>query len=126
QSLGKLFAPIHFIGALLSPTNFHEFSGSTVDRCCFMLLVYTLIVLWWTDKGWFLWAVCLGVVPAITGTFVSFTRFASVIFPLFVVWSVPLSRPRPASKCLRLLTVLVFSLFHVILVWRFVNYRWAG
>jgi hypothetical protein len=83
-------------------------------------------MIWRLDKAWFLWAVLLGVVPALGGAFVSYTRFASVVFPLFVAMAAFLNKPGQVFRCLFWIIMCSFGVLQVILTWRFVNYRWAG
>ena len=50
----------------------------------FLVLVYTLPVVWRLGKDLVVWTYVLGILPAMSGTFTSYTRFAAVAFPLFV------------------------------------------
>jgi hypothetical protein len=95
-----------------------------LDRSVFMLLLYTLPVVWRLDKGLLVWAYLLGILPAMSGTFTSFTRFASCAFPMFIALGVFLGRREWRWPRYALLTV--FVTLHLVLVWRFVNFRWAG
>jgi hypothetical protein len=126
QSIGNLFKFSHFLSTLISPANFHEVGGSSLDRCSFMLLMYVLPIIWRLDKSWFLWSLLLGIVPAMTGMFVSYTRFASVVFPLFIALAVFLNMPGFIFRWMRVVIIATFFILQIILVWRFVNYRWAG
>jgi hypothetical protein len=126
QSIGNVFDVSHFVSTLITPAHFHEVFGSGLDRCSFILLICTLPSIMRLDEGWLLWSLLLGVVPAMSGMFVSYTRFASVVFPLFVAIAAFLNKPGVLLRCLRLVTVATFAIFQMILVWRFVNYRWAG
>jgi hypothetical protein len=123
QSIHHLFEPIRFVTQLFSPTEWHAFRGSLLDRCVFILLIYCLPLIWKLDKSWCIWAFFLGVVPAVSGGFTSYTRFASVVFPLFIALGVFLSKPGRWCRCLVLAT---FAILHLVLVWRFVNFKWAG
>ncbi len=124
ESVRNLFHPVVFVVKFFNPTDWHEFKSSVLDRASFVLLLYTLPVIWKLDRRWFIWAFFLGVVPAVSGGFTSYTRFLSVVFPFFIALAVFLSNPR--WRWLKWLTLTVFAILHVILVWRFVNYRWAG
>jgi hypothetical protein len=93
QSIRNVLNVSHSVSTLITPTNFHEIFGSGLDRCSSILLVYTLPIIWRLDKGWLMWSLLLGVVPAMSGMFVSYTRFASVVFPLFVVMAVYFNKP---------------------------------
>lgn len=124
QSMGNLIDLPKFVIGLLNPTVWHEIVGSVLDRCVFVFVLWWLPLIWRLDKVWFAWAVVLGVVPAMSGTFCSYTRFASVVFPLFIAMAVFLGKPE--RKWSRRLILMVFAILHLTLLWRFVTYRWAG
>jgi hypothetical protein len=126
ESIGNIFNLPHFAHELITPTSLHEITGSFLDRCSFLLLAYCLLVVWRLDKSWLLWTLLLGFVPALSGMFVSYTRFASVVFPLFVGLAVFLQSRSRASRCLLTCIACVFGVLHLILLWRFLNYHWAG
>jgi hypothetical protein len=124
QSIYNLFDPVQFVTQLFNATEWHAFTGSVLDRCVFILLLCSLPLIWKLDKSWCIWAFFLGIVPAASGGFTSFTRFACVVFPLFIALGVWLSKPE--MRWLRWVLLTIFVTLHLILVWRFVNYRWAG
>jgi hypothetical protein len=82
HSISNLWNVPKIVVAFFTPIEWHTFRGSVLDRCVFMLLLYCLPVIWKLDKGFFIWAWVLGVMPAMSGTFTSFTRFASCAFPM--------------------------------------------
>ncbi len=109
---------------LFEATAFHEFRGSVLDRCLFMLVLYCVPVIWQLGKDMVVWTYVLGILPAMSGTFTSFTRFESCLFPLFIALAAfftSLKRSWPLWTFVGMSAVL-----HVILLWRFVNFRWAG
>jgi hypothetical protein len=122
QSVANIFDLRRTLDGFLHVTSWHDMTGSFLDRLCFLLILFSLTLIWRLDKAWFIWAVTAGVVPALSGTFVSYCRFSSVIFPAFVALSVAIRR-RPILLWIYLI---VFSAFHLILVSRFITYRWAG
>lgn len=124
QSIGNLFNIPKFVLGFITPTNWHEFGGSTLDRCMFACCLWTFPLLWKHNKIWLAWAFVLAVIPAASGTFVSFTRFASVAFPIFIALGASLLKPK--FLLLRYLLIEIFAILHVVLLWRFVNYSWAG
>ncbi len=139
-----------FVVGFFNPTEWHEFTGSLLDRCVFVVLLYTLPVLWRLDKGLLVWTYWLGILPAMSGTFTSYTRFASCAFPVFIALgaffgaerrerkteptpathTAPpaslVSRPWPLVPGLKWALLAGFAALHIVLVWRFVNFRWAG
>jgi len=131
-----------FILGYFSPTEWHEFTGSLLDRCMFVVLLYTLPVLWRLDRGLLVWTYWLGVLPAMSGTFTSYTRYASCAFPVFIALGAFVGAGREGRTVQHQTAVLnrqssflpwlkwallgVFAALHIVLVWRFVNFRWAG
>lgn len=66
----------------------------------------------------------LGIAPAMSGTFTSFLRYESTVFPLFIALAasvVRFERAWPKRFCL-----IAGATLHGLLLWQFVNYRWAG
>lgn len=124
HSITNLWDVPKFIVGFLTPTTWHAFTGSVLDRSVFLLLLYCLPLLWRLDKEWLIWTLVLGVVPAMSGTFTSFTRFATLAFPMFAALGVFLARPQ--RRWLRSGVLAVFAVLHVVLVWRYVNCQWAG
>jgi hypothetical protein len=124
HSISNLWNVPKFVVGLLTPTAWHEFRGSALDRCVFILLLFCLPVLWRLQKELLVWIYILGVLPAMSGTFTSFTRFASCAFPLFIALGVFLAKRERLFPRYALLTV--FVLLHLLLLWRFANFRWAG
>lgn len=124
HSISNLWNLPKFVAGFFLPTDWHAFRGSVLDRSSFMLLLYCLPVIWKLDKGLLVWSYVLGILPAMSGTFTSFTRFACCAFPMFIALGVFLSRPEHRS--LRYGLLAVFVTLHVVLIWRFVNFRWAG
>jgi hypothetical protein len=113
-----------FLLGLLGPTAWHAFTGSFLDRCVFVLVLCLMPAIWRLGKDMAAWTVMLAWVPAMSGTFTSFIRFASCAFPLFIALGVLLSRPERRAARYSLLAI--FAILHAVLVWRYVNCRWAG
>ncbi|MBM3882811.1 MAG: hypothetical protein FJ387_24325 [Verrucomicrobia bacterium] len=131
HAIGNLWDVPKFVVGFFTPSEWHAFRGSLLDRCGFVLVVYCLPVIWRLDKGLLVWIYVLGVLPAMSGTFTSFTRFASCAFPVFIALGVVFKPEQGGAgwsirACLRWVVVLVFVVLHGLLVWRFVNFRWAG
>ena len=144
-----------FIAGMFTPTEWHEFAGSLLDRCVFVLFASTLLLIWRVDRGLLVWAYWLGILPAMSGTFTSYTRYASCAFPMFIALGVFLAakhetrsgevqttakeagtaHPQQSAIAkrqsaflfwLKWILLAGFAVLHVVLAWRFVNFRWAG
>lgn len=142
HSVWNLFNVPKFIVGYFSPTEWHEFTGSLLDRCAFLMLLYTLPVLWRLDRDLLVWTYWLGILPAMSGTFTSYIRYVSCAFPVFIALGAFIGASQGRCTAQRLTRVLnrqsalppwpkwallaFFEVLHILLVWRFVNFRWAG
>ena len=119
-----LLRPLESIQAFFNVTTWHGYTGSLLDRLIFLGFCAGLPWLWRRNKEWFWWAVALGLAPALFNSFVSFLRFASVVWPLFILLGERLVRLKQPW----LLAAVFFPAvtLHLWLLWEHVNFRWAG
>ncbi len=124
HAVGNLWDVVKFVAGFLNPTSWHDFRGSILDRLAFLLVLVLVPTI--RNLGWdiVVWTYVLGVIPAMSGTFVSFTRFAGCAFPVFLGLAYLLCRP--TRQRARWAVLGVFAMLHAVLVWRFLNFRWAG
>lgn len=122
-----------FLYALVHPTTLHAFTGSFLDRAVFIGLLWSVLVsartFWHHEPQLLIGYYWTGILPAMSGHFTSYLRFASCAFPCFVALS--LLSMRPARNCIgaRAFWAIVFLVFipgHAFCLWRFVNYSWTG
>ncbi len=139
HSIWNLVNVPKFAVALSSPTDWHAFTGSLLDRIVFICVAWTIPVLWRVDRRLLIWIYWLGVLPAMSGMFTSYMRFASCAFPVFIVLAAfttePSGSPQAREQGLRHDSiwnwrfgglVIIMAAIHALMVWRFVNFRWAG
>ena len=139
HSIGNLVNVPKFALALASPTDWHAFTGSLLDRIVFICVAWTIPVLWRVDRRLLIWIYWLGVLPAMSGMFTSYMRFASCAFPAFIALAASTSGlgggPQVGEQELRHDSiwnwrfgglVIIMAAIHALMVWRFVNFRWAG
>ncbi len=124
HSIGNLWDVPKFVAGFFEVSAWHEFRGSVLDRCLFILLVYTLPMIWRLGKDMAVWTYVLGILPAMSGTFTSFTRFESCAFPLFIALAAFFTGWK--RKWPLVLFIIFSATLHAVLLWRFVNFRWAG
>jgi hypothetical protein len=124
HSIWNLIDVPKFVMALFSPTEWHAYRGSVLDRCMFIVLLYALPVIWRLGKDQVVWTYVLGILPAMSGMFTSYVRFEAVAFPLFLALGAFFGKPGRGWALASALAV-SFAL-HVWLLWRFVNFQWAG
>lgn len=113
-----------FVTAWLSPSTWHGYVGSFLDRTIFTLILYCMPLAFKLDKALFVWLWVLCVLPAMSGSFTSLTRYASVAFPVFIALGAYFESDRKQGARVTLLAI--FFLIQTILVWRYVNFSWAG
>jgi len=124
NSVSNLINIPKFVVAWFSPSTLHGYRGSLLDRSMFTMLVYCIPVLWRLDKRLIVWLYVLGILPTMSATFTSATRYLSMAVPLFIAlahFSQPLQW-RPWRYTL----LAAFIVIHACLVWRYVNFQWAG
>ncbi|MCF7669347.1 MAG: hypothetical protein K9N48_06180 [Verrucomicrobia bacterium] len=124
HSISNLWNIPKFVIGFFDASTLHSFQGSMLDRAAFVLVVYCLPLIWRLGKDLVVWTYVLGILPAMSGTFVSNIRFESVAFPVFIALAVFFLGKR--RKCPLLIFTATSIILHTILVWRFVNFRWAG
>ncbi len=122
HSMGNLIHLPKFILEYFNPTAVHEFAGSVLDRLLFIPVIATAWWSWHRNRDLFPWILCLGVLPAMSGSFTSFTRFVAVAFPCAIAHGVLLTRTRSWGLFLLVLGAVIQGL----LLWRFANFEWAG
>lgn len=124
HSISHLWNVPKFILAWLTPDKWHGYTGSLLDRSVFTLLIWCLPLIWKLDKRLIAWTYVLGILPAMSGEFTSYTRFASVDFPMFIALGVFFA---PANRHWLGYGLLgIFVVLHAVLVWRYVNFQWAS
>lgn len=123
-SLGKLFQPKEFLQSLLAFDSLHSMKGSLLDRAFFMFALFFTGCLYGRNRLLFWYSLPLVVVPAVTNSFFSFTRFAVVAFPVF--WQASNDILETGGKPLHHSVCLVFAILKGLLILCFTNYYWAG
>jgi hypothetical protein len=123
-NLFKVLHPINFIKLLFAPLKIHGILDSAIDRFWFIYFLCSLWPLWKKDRCYFAFALPLGIVPAMTISFMSFTRFALVIFPLFIITADRFIKEDRKYWLYAVLFVL-FSIKILFLILH-VNYQWVG
>jgi hypothetical protein len=123
-SIAKLLDVPAFLSALASPGHLHGFLDSAIDRLFFLVFIAALVPIWRMSKPWFAYAVAAGLVPAIANSFMSYTRYLAVVFPLFVVAADVFAKPsRRGWRLVALASLLALQLLFVL---RHTNFIWAG
>jgi hypothetical protein len=124
RSFGSFLQPLSMLRELLDVRGPHNVVHSLLDRLVFLFVVATLVPLWRLDRLLFWYALPMALVGPLSGSLVSYTRFAAVLFPCMLVAARALSgeRRRPYLW----LTMAVWLVIQTTLLVRHVSFRWAG
>ncbi|MBW2965293.1 glycosyltransferase family 39 protein [Candidatus Woesearchaeota archaeon] len=67
----------------------HSYTGSIIDRLFFLAFLVVLYYIYKRlDRTMFWYAAVLGLVPALCGSFMAYTRYLLVVFPIFIALAV--------------------------------------
>jgi hypothetical protein len=130
-SARRLLSPLAFVAALVKVGSFHSFLDSALDRLSFAWFLLACVGLarrYREQADLLVYALAMGFLPAITGQFMSFSRYVDVIFPVFTSAAIALAAHR-RSPTLRIglgVAAVCLVVTQVILAVRYINYYWAG
>ncbi|MGZ7031449.1 MAG: hypothetical protein ACXVIJ_05695 [Thermoanaerobaculia bacterium] len=93
-SLARLLDPAAFFHVLFGPGPMRAFTGSMLDRVFFAFYLAMLVPIWRLNRTYFVYALMLGMIPAVTLYFASFSRYTLVLFPIFIVMGREFSKER--------------------------------
>lgn len=85
-SFFSIFNPLFFLKALFTfPLHLHGFTDSLLDRIFFLLFLTFLPLLWKrVSLVLFIYTVTFGLLPVLSGSFMSYMRYLVILFPLFI------------------------------------------
>lgn len=125
QSTARLLDVAGFFRSFFTVAWGHGLTDSPIDRVFFVLFVVSLPRVWRMSRVWFFYALGLGLVPAITAEFASYTRFLAVCFPVFAAFAA-MSRHRRIPATVFAGSIALLWLVQLALLLRHVTFRWAG
>ena len=113
-SINHLWKPGEVAEAFLQVRDFHDPQNSAIDRALFLLVLLLLPAIFRRGGFEFAWVIALGIIPAITNLFLSYTRFVTMAVPVFIV----LSKELENGEIRYWLTVTALGVFQIILLGR--------
>jgi hypothetical protein len=121
-SLNHFLMPREWLDRFLSVSAFHSPTESALDRMMFLMGVFGVWQLYRLRPSWCFAGLCLIVIPATTGWFLSFSRLSLSATPLFLGCSAFL-----ASQSRRRLVILCAGsmVLQGVLISRFLQFEWA-
>ncbi|MGO8671306.1 MAG: hypothetical protein ACLQVD_08100 [Capsulimonadaceae bacterium] len=127
SSIADLLNPGGFIHALFTGPNIHDIHEpltSPIDRLWFCVALPLLWPVYKSDKTAFWYALIMTIVPAVTVKFMSYTRFAEMLFPFFVVAA---HRSfKTDSEFWYPVVVAAFFALQILFLIRQINFAWVG
>ncbi|HYK09156.1 MAG TPA: hypothetical protein VEW42_06710 [Candidatus Eisenbacteria bacterium] len=98
-SLGSLLNPLFFFKALFTfPLRIHGFTDSLLDRVFFLGFLLSLpLVFKKVTKVFFVYTILFGLLPVLSGSFMSYMRYLVVVFPIFIAGSLYFSEKKYTS-----------------------------
>jgi hypothetical protein len=123
-SVLKIFDIWGFINALFTKVHFHGFLDSSIDRLFFVVFLVAVPFMQKLPRAFLLYAVIAAGVPAMTHHLMSFTRYLSVVFPLFL--AAALYFERPTIRRYYEWVMLILILLQIFFVESYLNNEWAG
>ncbi len=85
-SITRIADPVGFAQAFMDFRWSHDMLHSWVDRLFFVLFLASAYWMLRADTTYYVYSVFMGLVPALSNILMSYTRFVSLVFPLFIVW----------------------------------------
>lgn len=122
-SIMKAFDFSGFLNSIFSVSSIHSYSGSAIDRLFFLAFLILLPFLWKLKRVYFIFSLFMGVVPAMTNSLVSYTRYLTLVFPIFIAAAYFLEKRD--KKWFWLVLASLFAL-QILLLIRHVNNYWVG
>lgn len=120
-SISRLLHPLGFLNDLSRVEMRHDVTHSFIDRTIFFAFWLTVFFLFRLDSCYVVFALFSGLVPAITNSLMSFTRYASLVFPLYIAWAIVLRR----STYYPFVLMLFFGL-QILMFLLHISGNWAG
>jgi hypothetical protein len=124
RSLGNFLRPLDVLRELANGRFLHGVVYSILDRAVFGFVAVTLVLLWRMDRLLFWYTLPMALVGPLSGSFVSYTRFAAVLFPCHLVVARLLGTE--GRRPFLWLTLAAWYAVQILLFARHVSFRWAG
>ncbi len=123
-SIAHIFDLPSFLLALFRPLSLHGMQDSAIDRGLFLLLIGSLYRIYRLNPVYFVYACLVGVIPALSSWFLSYTRNLMMCFPLFILYGTILAGPERRPWLWAVLTLMA-----AVQVWfllRYINFNWVA
>lgn len=113
-----------FIVKFLDVGSFHNYFDSFLDRLLFVGFVASLPFMWRLNRLLFWFSIGLGLFPVMTGSYMSYMRYISVVFPAFYVLAAAVGKTSLAP--VRATLMLTFAALQIVFIIRHSAHFWVG
>jgi len=123
-SIGNMFDWHGFSSAFMDAHSLDGMTNSALDRGFFILFLVLLPLIWRLNKTWFLCSLPAGLMPALASYFISYRRYITICFPVFIILAQLLARTK--SRWLFWYYAALLAALQVWAVKQFMCFKWAG
>ncbi|MBI4836352.1 MAG: hypothetical protein HY817_03765 [Candidatus Abawacabacteria bacterium] len=96
----------------------HSFTSSILDRLFFLAYLLCLMPIYKkVPKRFFWYSVVMGMVPALSGMFMAYTRYLLMVFPVFILLALLAKNRTPYVAMPLLMLQILFLIMHVLNFW---------
>jgi hypothetical protein len=114
-SIARIADPMGFLERFAEVSWEHNSLRSWVDRLFFLIFIYSLYAIFRMDSGYGIYAICSGLIPALSNILMSYSRFVCLVFPLFIVFGMFMRRRLFWLFCVACAVVQFIFLFRMLI-----------
>jgi hypothetical protein len=108
----------------MTPVQFHGMTDSALDRALFVLFLAFSYSIFKLSRVYFVYALAVGLIPALASQLLSYDRNMIVCFPLFISMAIALKTN--LKSIVLWLIVVSMGAIQLYLSVRYVRFEWAG
>lgn len=123
-SIARLLELPAFLRSLANVGSVHGLFDSFLDRIWLLAFFATAVAIWRSSRVYFLYALPMAVVPAMTMSFMAFTRYFAIVFPVFMIVGGLLAQER--AKLLRMPVLTTLLCIQILFLVRYLNSWWVA
>ena len=123
-SIGNIVDISGFLTALFTPSELHGMTNSILDRFFFVICAYCLFTIARLNSTYFVYAMFVGIVPAMSSWFLSYSRHVMICFPMFIVLALALREER--LWLIRAAIVLLLGVLQICFLILYLNCYWVA
>lgn len=125
-SIQNIFDVPAFIGAFGNASHLIHPTNGLLDRIVFLVFCLTIPALVITHKpDLALFCLAIGIIPALSNHLLSYFRFFSVCFPIFITWAIIVENKK-LSKLFIGFLLFLFCVLKFLMLQRYLSFQWVS